>query len=158
MRTKYNVDTDTSARSCDGIVFDSAGEMRMYRDCLLPQLKSGKISSIERQVPFVLVDGFEHDGKRVRPVMYNADFVVTFACGRVIAFDYKGMVTPEAVIKRKLFWSRYPGLPFHWVTYSRVDGGWVPLEYARHQRKLRARARKDKDKEKANGRDMDLDA
>lgn len=141
-RSKFNVDlSNKDQRTYNGIVFDSAGEMKMYRDCLIPQLEAGKIKSIERQVDFELQEGFEHDGAKILPIMYCADFVVTFSCGRKIVFDFKGMPTADAKLKRKMFWKKYPELPFYWVVYSKMDGGYVPFEFVQKQRKKRAQAR-----------------
>ena len=45
-RTKFNVDKSVSKRTCEGIVFDSATEMKYYRDVILPKLGSGEITAL----------------------------------------------------------------------------------------------------------------
>lgn len=113
------------------------GEMKMYRDCLLPQLEAGKVTKIERQVEYVLQDAFERDHVKYRPITYVADFVVTFACGQTIAFDFKGMPDAQARLKRKMFLYRYPDIPFYWAVYSKIDGGYVLYETVQRNRKVR---------------------
>lgn len=117
------------------------GEMKMYRDCLLPQLEKGKVTKIERQVEYVLQEGFERDHVKYKPITYIADFVVTFACGRTVVFDFKGMPDNLARVKRKLFMYRYPDIPFFWAVYSRIDGGYVCYETVQRNRKQRAKVR-----------------
>lgn len=142
-RSKYNVDYDNKQkRTFNGIVFDSEGEMKMYRDFLLPAKDAGSIESIELQKNFTLVPGFNHWGEKVRPVVYRADFVVKFKCGRTIVFDFKGMPDTGAKLKRKLFWEKYPDLLFFWVGYSKIDGGYKTYEYIQAKRKKRKAAKK----------------
>ena len=53
-RTKYNVGKKTYDRTYDGIVFDSAIEMKYYRDVILPAVKSGDIVHYEMQKKYIL--------------------------------------------------------------------------------------------------------
>ena len=146
-RSKYNVDlADKEKRTFEGIVFDSMGEMKMYRDYLLPQLHDGIITEIQRQVTYELQEGFTHEGKKERPITYVADFVVTYADGKTTVYDFKGMPDSLAKIKRKLFWYKYPDIDFQWMAYSKIDGGYVPYEAVAKGRKERAKARKLKEK------------
>ena len=46
-RTKFNVDKDVDGRTLDGVVFDSALELRYYRDVLLPLVESGDVVEYE---------------------------------------------------------------------------------------------------------------
>lgn len=124
----------------NGILFDSEGEMKMYRDLLLPGLENGTIRSVERQKEFVLSEGFTHDGQKIRPITYKADFVVFYACGRTVVYDFKGMAEPIARLKRKMFWKKYPELPFQWVGYSKIDGGYRDWDYIQKCRKQRRKA------------------
>ena len=101
----------------DGIVFASALEARVYQRLKLIQ-KSGAISGLRLQVPFVLVDGFtDSNGKRWLPTKYLADFVYEEK-GVTVAVDSKsaGTMTRVFAIKRKLFLSRYPKIRFEVVT------------------------------------------
>lgn len=146
-RSKYNVNLkDKESRTFEGVVYDSSGEMKMYRDFLLPQLEAGKITQIERQKEYVLQEAFEHNGVMIRPITYVADFVVTFACGQTVVYDFKGMPDPMSKMKRKLFWHLYPELNLQWVVYSKIDGGYVPYEVAQKGRRDRRKARKNKEK------------
>lgn len=131
-------------RTFDGIIFDSAGEMRMYRDYLLPQMEAGFIRKIDRQYEFILQEAFEYQGKKVRPITYVADFVVEFACGQRIVFDFKGMPDTVACLKRKMFQYRYK-YPFYWIAYSKVDGGFLPYEVIQANRKRRRKERQNKE-------------
>ena len=63
--SKYNVSKRTDNRMCDGIVFDSALEMRFYRDAVLPGILSGEITYCERQKEYLLQEGFEHQDKNI---------------------------------------------------------------------------------------------
>lgn len=95
------------------IEFDSGKEARRYAElCLMAQ--NGEISSIERQVPFVLIPaqrepdkvgkrGGVYRGKSIeRPVVYYADFVYKDKQGNRVVEDTKGVRTADYVIKRKL--------------------------------------------------------
>lgn len=141
-RSKYNVDLkNKAARTYDGIVFDSAGEMKMYRDFLLPQMEKGSIINIERQKTYILVEGFTYNDTKIRPITYVADFVVTYATGKTVVYDFKGMPDSVAKLKRKLFWNLYPNLELEWIVYSKIDGGYVPYETAQKGRKERRKAK-----------------
>ena len=145
-RSKYNVDLkNKSTRTFDGIVFDSAGEMKMYRDWLLPKLLSGEVIDIQRQKSYVLQRAFEHNGKKQLPITYVADFVVTYANGETVVYDFKGMPDAVAKLKRKMFWNLYPELELQWIAYSKIDGGYVPYEVVQEGRKERRKAKKNKE-------------
>lgn len=142
-RSKYNVNLDNKEkRTYNGITFDSEGEMKMYRDFLLPNQEAGFIEKIELQKNYELIPKFEYWGTKVRPLVYRADFVVTFKCGRVLVLDFKGMPDASAKLKRKLFWNIYPDYLFMWVAYSKVDGGYRTYEYIQARRKERRALRK----------------
>ena len=140
-RSKYNVNYEKGERIFNDMVFDSEGEMKMYRDLLLPNLEDGAILSIDCQVPFVLQEGFVRDGKPIKPIIYIADFVVKFKCGQTIVFDFKGMSDTVAQLKRKMFWKNYPELPLYWVGFSKVDGGYRTYERIREGRRERRKRR-----------------
>lgn len=123
-RSKYNVDKDTEKRTCNGIVFDSVLEMRYYRDIILPGVESGNVKKYELQKKYVLIDGFQRNGKRVLPITYVADFYVEYADGHIQVVDIKGMPDTTAKLKRKLFWYVYPDIDYVWITYVKKHGGW----------------------------------
>ncbi len=92
----------------DGEVFDSALEARRWCELRLLQ-RSGAISDLQRQVKFVLQDGFTKNGKRYREIAYIADFV--YVCdGEIVLEDTKGHRTEVYKVKRKMFEYKYPFL------------------------------------------------
>ena len=123
--TKYHVPKDKSRRTYDGIVFDSVLEMRYYREVVLPGVESGEITSFELQKKFQLQPSFTRDGKRIRSIDYIADFVLLYADGHEVVIDTKGKADTTALLKRKMFYYRYPDVDYRWITYSKKDGGWV---------------------------------
>lgn len=142
-RTKYNVDAkDTDKRTCDGIVFDSVLEMKYYRDVLCPLVESGDVVYYELQKPYELQPKFEHDGKKVNPITYVADFFIRHKDGREEVIDTKGCPDSSALLKRKLFWYVYPTVPYRWMCYSKIDGGWVDYEIVKKNRAERKRQKK----------------
>lgn len=85
----------------DGVTFDSAREARRYQELRL-LTRAGKITGLQRQVPFELIPAQKRDGRTIeRPVKYVADFVYQ-ENGETVVEDAKGVRTKEYVIKRKL--------------------------------------------------------
>lgn len=147
-RTKYNVDAKgTEKRTCDGIVFDSVLEMKYYRDVLCPLVESGDVVYYELQKPYELQPKFEHDGKKVNPIVYVADFYIRYKDGRDVVIDTKGCPDSSALLKRKLFWYVYPTTPYRWMCYSKIDGGWVDYDVVKKNRAERKRQKKKAAKE-----------
>ena len=60
----------------DGITFDSRKEANRYAELRILE-KAGEISNLELQKPFILQPGFVHEGKKIQPIKYVADFVYT---------------------------------------------------------------------------------
>lgn len=149
-RTKYNVGRDASdveKRTHNGIVFDSILEMKYYRDVLCPLVESGDVVSYELQKPYELQPKFTHDGKTVQPITYVADFYMVFKDGSVKVVDTKGCPDAAALLKRKLFWYRYPDIDYQWMSYVEKYGGWQTYEYIKKQRAANRMAKK-KEREK----------
>lgn len=142
IKTKFNVDRDTEKRTFEGVVYDSKLEMRFFRDWILPKMESGEIKECDRQVKFELQEKFIHDGKSVKSIDYIADFVVTYSNGHVTVFDTKGMPDTTAIIKRKLFWHKYPDIDYQWISYSKQDGGWISYDELKKKRNERKKAKK----------------
>ncbi len=115
--------------------------MRYYRDWILPRLASGDILNCQLQVEFQLQKGFQHDKRHVRAIHYVADFVITDKNNHVIVIDTKGAPDSTAIIKRKLFWYRYPDIDYRWIGYSKIDGGWVDYDVIKAGRSARKRAK-----------------
>ena len=117
MWSKYHVSARED-RTYDGIVFDSKAEMEYYREVVLPLAAAGEIVQYELQKSFVLQPGFRHDGKAVRVITYVCDFYLIYKDGRSEVIDVKGMATPEAKLKRKMFLYKYPEENLLWVKKS----------------------------------------
>lgn len=142
--SKFNVSKNASKRTYDGIVFDSALEMRFYKEVLLSKLKSGEVVRYELQKKYELQPKFEHDGKKIQPINYVADFFIVYADGHEEVIDTKGCPDSVALIKRKMFWFTYPDVDYKWICYSKIDGGWCDYEYVKKQRTIRKKEKKEK--------------
>lgn len=143
-RTKFNVDKDADVRTLDGIVFDSALELRYYRDVLLPLVENGDVVEYELQKPYELQPKFVHDGRTVQAIKYVADFYVKYADGREEVIDIKGFADATAILKRKLFWYTFPEINYIWTTFSKTDGGWIEYEALKKARAIRRREKMSK--------------
>lgn len=117
MWSKYHVSARED-RTYDGIVFDSKAEMEYYREVVLPLAAAGEIVQYELQKSFVLQPGFRNDGKAVRAITYVCDFYLIYKDGHSEVIDVKGMATPEAKLKRKMFLYKYPEENLLWVKKS----------------------------------------
>ncbi len=127
-RSKFNVDENKDSRTYDGIVFDSALEMRYYRDVVLPGVESGEISNYELQKKYELQPKFRHDGKLIRAIVYVADFYIEYSDGRAEVIDTKGFPDSMAKLKRKMFLFKFPGVDYRWMSYVKKYGGWIDYE------------------------------
>lgn len=141
-RSKFNVDADKEKRTYDGIVFDSRMEMKYYCDVICPGVESGIIKHFELQKPYELQPKFTHNNKNVLPITYVADFYVEYSDGCVEVIDVKGCPDSVAILKRKLFWYRYPDVKYSWVTYAKKWGGWVDYDVVKKLRKEEKRKSK----------------
>lgn len=142
-RSKYNVSKNPDSRTYEGIVYDSAAEMKFYRDFVVPKMESGEIVKCDRQEPYELLPGYVHEGEKIRPVVYRADFVLYYADGRIVVIDIKGCPDAVALLKRKMFWYRYPNVTYIWLCYSKKDGGWVEYEKVKKRRAKEKKERKE---------------
>lgn len=134
-RSKFNVDKDKSKRTHNGIVFDSVLEMKYYRDVLCPAVESGDVVSYELQKPYELQPKFRHDGKSVQPIKYVADFFIVYKDGHEEVVDTKGCPDSVALLKRKLFWYKFPDVDYKWVTWVKKFGGWIDYERLKREEK-----------------------
>lgn len=98
----------------NGIAFDSKKEAAYYEDLLWRQ-RTGAVKSIELQPKFVLQPGYKREGKKIRPIIYKADFKVTEADGNIYYVDTKGMKTPVYLLKKKMLLYKYPDIDFREV-------------------------------------------
>lgn len=96
-----------------GRVYDSKKEANRAFELEMLE-RYGKIKNLQKQVPFVLQEGYVNKhGKKIRPITYIADF--TYECdGKLIVEDVKSPATRTEVykIKKKLFEYRYPNYEF----------------------------------------------
>lgn len=146
-RTKYNVGKKTYDRTYNGIVFDSAVEMKYYRDVILPAVNSGDIVHYEMQKKYILQPAFTRDGKKVQAIEYKADFFTIDKDGKETVIDIKGCPDNVAKLKRKMFWYIYPDLDYVWIGFSKIDGGWTTYEAIKAGRKQRKKEKAQKLKE-----------
>ena len=135
MTSKYN----NKKVTVDGIQFDSKIEARYY-EYLKELEKQGVVSEFLLQKKYLLLEGFDKNGKRIRPINYIADFEVHYTDGRIEVVDIKGFETPDFRIKKKLFEYRYP-FELKLITYSKIDGGWIELEDLKKARRERKKQR-----------------
>lgn len=105
--TKFN----NQKTDVDGIRFDSRKEAKYYEDLLWLQ-RTGTVKSIELQPEFVLQPAYEVAGKKIRPIIYRADFKVTEATGHIYYVDTKGMRTQVYLLKKKMLLYKYPDIDF----------------------------------------------
>ena len=87
----------------DGERFDSQAEYSRWRLLDMHQ-KEGRITNLQRQVPFVLAPSVQIAGKgrKSPPLRYVADFVYQNANGEAVVEDVKGSITEGYRIKRHL--------------------------------------------------------
>ena len=98
----------------DGIKFDSEMESHYY--IYLKQLKEiGEVVDFVLQPTYLLQEGFDLNGKRIRPITYRADFKVIYKDGHEEIIDVKGKLTEEFKIKRKMLLYRYRDINFKCV-------------------------------------------
>lgn len=115
--------------------------MRYYRDVVLPGFQDGSISKYELQKRYILQPGYQHRGKKIKPIEYKADFYILYSDGKEIVIDIKGFADATAKLKRKMFWYVYPALDYVWIAYSKIDGGFVDYEQVQQNRKARKKLR-----------------
>lgn len=91
----------------DGKKFDSKKEFERYS--YLKLLERAKlITEVKTQVPFIILDDYELNGKKHKGIKYIADFCyIDTQTGKYIVEDAKGFRTKEYKLKKKLFESKY---------------------------------------------------
>lgn len=95
-KSKYNnVITET-----DGIKFRSKKESDRYLELKMLE-KSGVITDLKLQVPFVVAPVVDWDGVKLKPIKYYADFVYVESGQKTIE-DAKGRRLPLYLLKRSL--------------------------------------------------------
>lgn len=109
-----------------GKTFDSAIEARYYR-YLNKMISIREVLSFERQVPFVVAESFEKEGRRFNAIRYYADFVVKYPDGHEEIIDVKGVLTDVFKIKRHLFEQRHPDKTIKLVQQNK-DKQWIEIK------------------------------
>ncbi len=96
----------------DGITFDSMKEANRYRELKLLE-KVGEISNLVLQPVYVLLNGFEYKGEKIRAIKYIGDFEYReVKTGNKVLEDTKGFKTKDYLIKVKLLKNKYPDIDF----------------------------------------------
>jgi hypothetical protein len=143
-RDKFKIDRTEKGkrkRTFQNVEFASEMEMKFYRDYLLPLKEKGEINEIILQPKYVLQNGFTKNGKKYLPIIYVGDFEVDFSDKKKITYDVKGLPTPEAKMKRKIFEKIFPEKILIWIALSMQDGGWIEFDKLQ---KLRAKRKKER--------------
>jgi len=145
-RGKYNIDNSSSGkkkRTFNGDLFDSLTELHYLKEVILPLIETGEVVSYERQIPYILQEGFVNfEGKKILPIKYIADYVVTYSDGHVEVIDVKGNPDQTSRIKRKLYQKRYPDTIYYWMVRNLSRGGWQRYEELEQKKKLEKKAKK----------------
>ena len=84
-------------RTYKGITYDSLTEMQFMKEVIEPKLASGEIIKFERQVTYVLQDGFVmKNGEKILPIKYKSDYDVWYSDGSLFVMTSRGDLMPLA--------------------------------------------------------------
>jgi hypothetical protein len=113
--SKYN----SRRVSIDGYLFDSIRESQRYSELKLME-KAGEIIHLEVHPEIELQPGFYYKDKKVKPIIYEADFYYAEQRDGILIDvyeDVKGMETPVFKLKWKmlLYQFRYSPIEFRIV-------------------------------------------
>lgn len=154
-RSKYGVNQTKEGkqdRTYKGITYDSKTEMQFMKEFIEPKIESGEILKFERQVTYVLQDGFKkNDGQKILPIKYKSDFDIWFSDGTFRIFDVKGQPDNLCLLKRKMFWNRYPDKELIFICRNLKYGGWVPFDDLKI---MKAEYKKNKHNKKAEDKNI----
>ena len=120
----------------DCIKFDSVIESKYYEK-LKKDVADGIIKNFDLQPQFELQPKFTDGITKYRAIIYKADFRVYLNSGVEIVIDIKGMATPEAKLKRKLY--NYKHSSVKWIVWYRSC--WMDYDDALKIKKERKKAR-----------------
>lgn len=91
----------------NNIKFDSKKEANRYSELLLME-KCKMIKNLQLQPKFLLLEGYVHEGKKIRDIHYIADFqYYDNEKKKEIIEDSKGMKTEVYKLKKKIFIKKY---------------------------------------------------
>ena len=122
--------------SHDGIQFRSKDEVHFWEYCKKKKAK-GEILNFEYEPEtFTLIPKFNFAGRLIRAMTYCPDFKIYHHDGTVEYIEVKGLLTPEALLKVKLF--RYHlyttdntvkyRLLSRNLKHATIDGEWIEYE------------------------------
>ncbi len=120
----------------DGITFDSTVEGNYYLQ-LKKKKEIGLVKCFKLQPVYELQSKFRKGDKNYRNITLKADFEITSCDGSEFIVDIKGHPTEAAKLKRKMFDYKYPDRNLVWISYSKIDGGWIEYENLKKARKER---------------------
>ena len=135
MASKYN----NRRMAVDGYIFVSKDEAKYY-ELLKDKKAKGLIVNFELQPNYELQPSFKRDGKTIRAITYTADFLIYHLDGSEEVIDVKGMETQQGIMRRKMFWCKYPEQKLTWLCRNLKHGdenGWIEydeLKKARRQK------------------------
>lgn len=148
-KSKYHVDITAKGiekRTYQGVVYDSLTELNFLKEWILPKMESGEIIRYERQIPFILQEGFTHSsGKKILPIRYVSDFIVYWKNGTRTIFDVKGNPDSVSKLKRKIFWKQYPNEEYIWMCRNIKFGDethWLTYEELESKRRIEKKSKK----------------
>lgn len=99
----------------DGHEFPSRREAEYYL-LYKSMLQRGEIKDLQLQPRFEIIPAYtNHNGKKVRPCHYTADFLLQFPDGRKMVVEVKGFRTRDYMLRRKLFEWQYREYEFEEV-------------------------------------------
>lgn len=124
----------------NGVIYDSKLEVE-YRKLLEEQVAKGEIKSFSFHPTYILQDKFIKQGKLIRAIVYEADFVIHTLDDREIVIDLKGYPTPLSILKKKMFDYRYPDKELKWITFVKKWGGWIEFDELKKVRKASKNAK-----------------
>ena len=131
--SKYKAKT----KVIDCIKFDSIIEADYY-ERLKKDVADGKILNFDLQPVFELQRKFEMNDKKYQAINYKADFRVYLNNGLIDVIDIKGMATPEAKLKRKMYNYKYL-VPVKWIVW--YQSKWMDYDKALKIKRERKKAR-----------------
>ena len=132
MASKYN----NRRMAVDGYIFDSKDEAKYY-ELLKDKKAHGLIVNFELQPNYELQPSFKRDGKTIRAITYTADFLIYHMDGSTEVIDIKGFSTQQGLLRRKMFWHKYPDLKLTWLCRNLKHGdenGWIEYEELKRRR------------------------
>lgn len=99
----------------DGHKFPSLREAEYYL-LYKSMLQRKLLVKLELQPKFTLQPGFvNREGKKVKPITYKADFLLTYPDGNKVVVEVKGYRTRDYQLRRKMFEYKFKEYDFEEV-------------------------------------------